>query len=140
MTIPWKLYLGITAVFALGGVAGGLLGIHGERDRLRKFEHEGPGLLIDTLAKRLTHDLKLDPEQARRVREIFANTRPELMKMERERRRHIRELLKRTEPQLRQVFTGPQRERYEQLQQKMEKRLKLRSGEPPTAKKPPPAP
>ena len=86
----WRLYSGIGAIFVLGSVAGGMIGINAERERLRKFEREGPALLMDGLAKRLEDELKLDPVQSRRVKEIYAATRPQLQQMERERRRRLR--------------------------------------------------
>ena len=140
----WRLYLGIGAVFVLGGVAGGILGVTAERDRLRKFEREGPAFLMDGLAKRLETELKLDPVQTRRVQEVYAATRPQLFQMERERRRRLRQLLDNTQPQILEVLTPPQKERYQQLQLKLQQRLRLREpakpGDPVERPEPPDAP
>ena len=122
----WRLYTGIGAVFALGGVAGGLLGTAAERDRLRKMEREGPGILMDGLARRLDNELKLDPAQSRRVKDVYAEMRPQLLQMERERRRRPRQLLDNTQPQILEVLTPQQKERYQQLQEKLRQRLRLR--------------
>ena len=122
----WRLYAGIGAVFALGGVAGGLLGTAAERERLRKMEREGPALLMDGLAKRLENELKLDPAQARRIKEVYAATRPQLLQMERERRRRLRQMLDNIQPQILEVLTPAQKERYQQLEQKLQLRLRLR--------------
>lgn len=122
----WRLYSGIGAIFVLGSVAGGMIGITAERERLRKFEREGPALLIDGLAKRLEDELKLDPVQSRRVKEIYAATRPQLLQMERERRHRLRQMLDATQPQILEILTPPQQERYQQLQQKLQLRLRLR--------------
>lgn len=132
----WRLYSGIGAIFVLGSVAGGMIGITAERERLRKFEREGPALLMDGLAKRLEDELKLDPVQSRRVKEIYAANRPQLQQMERERRRRLRQMLDATHPQILEILTPPQRERYQQLQQKLQLRLRLR--EPGKAHEPPP--
>ena len=130
----WRLYLGIGAVFVLGGMAGGLLGVTAERERLRKFEREGPAFLMDGLAKRLETDLKLDSAQTRRVQEVYAAIRPQLFQMERERRRRLRQLLDNTQPPILEILTPPQKERYQQLQLKLQQRLRLREpakpGEP----------
>lgn len=140
----WRLYAGIGAVFALGGVAGGLLGTAAERERLRKMERNGPGLLMDGLARRLDDELKLDPAQSRRVKEIYAATRPQLLQMERERRRRLRQLLDHTQPQILEVLTPPQKERYQQLLEKLQQRLRLRDprreGERPAPPEPPAVP
>ena len=140
----WRLYSGIGAVFVLGSVAGGMIGINAERERLRKFEREGPALLMDGLAKRLEDELKLDPSQARRVKEVYAATRPQLMQMERERRRRLRQMLDATQPPILEVLTPPQKERYQQLLQKLQLRLRLREpgkpSEPPPPTLPPAAP
>ena len=107
----WSLYGGIGAVFVLGGVAGGLVGITAERDRQRRMEKEGPVLLVDSLAKRLKDELKLDPSQVRQVKEIYAGTRPELQQMERERRRRLRLVMEKTNPAILEILTPAQRER-----------------------------
>ena len=122
----WRLYTGIGAVFALGGVAGAILGTATERDRFRKMEREGPGPAIESLARRMVDELKLDPDQARHVREVYASTRPQLLQMERERRRRLRQMLENTDPRILEVLTPAQRERYQQLQQKLQIRLRLR--------------
>ena len=140
----WRLYAGIGAVFALGGVAGGLLGTAAERDRLRKMEREGPALMMDGLAKRLENELKLDPAQARRIKEVYAATRPQLLQMERDRRRRLRQMLENTQPQILEVLTPAQKERYHQLEQKLQLRLRLREPgreiDPPRRPEPPAAP
>ena len=140
----WRLYAGIGAVFAFGGVAGGLLGTAAERDRLRKMEREGPALMMDGLAKRLEHELKLDPAQARRIKEVYAAVRPQLLQMERDRRRRLRQMLENTQPQILEVLTPPQKERYQQLEQKIQLRLRLREPgreiDPPRRPEPPAAP
>ena len=140
----WRLYTGIGAVFVLGGVAGGILGITAERERLRKFEREGPAMLMDGLAKRLETDLKLDPAQTRRVQDVYASTRPQLIQMERERRRRLRQLLDNVQPQILEILTPPQKERYQQLQQKLQQRLRLREpakpGDPAERPQPPDIP
>jgi hypothetical protein len=119
----WSLYAGIGAVFILGGVAGGLVGITGERDRQRRMEKEGPVLMVDALAKRLKDELKLNPSQVRHVKEVYASTRPELQQMERERRRRMRLLMEKTHPAILEVLTPAQKERYQQLQRKLQLRL-----------------
>ena len=133
----WRLYLGIGAVFVLGGVAGGILGVAAERERLRKFEREGPAFLMDGLAKRLETELKLDPTQTRRVQEVYAATRPQLFQMERERRRRLRQLLDTVQPQILEILTPPQKERYQQLQLKLQQRLRLREPAKPGDPDPP---
>ncbi len=140
----WRLYSGIAAVFTLGGVAGGLLGVTAERDRMRRMEKEGPALVLDSLVKKLEDELKLNPAQARRVREVYASTRPQLQQMERERRRRLRQLMENTHPPIMEVLGPAQRERYQQLQQKLQLRLRLRepakTGEGSTAPALPAAP
>ena len=139
----WRLYAGIGAVFALGGVTGGLLGTAAERERLRKMERDGPGLLMDGLARRLDSELKLDPSQSRQIKEIYANTRPQLIQMERERRRRLRQMLDNAQPQILEVLTPQQKDRYQQLQQKLMQRLRMREtgaeATPPPMPEPPTA-
>ncbi len=127
MAFRWRLYSGIGTVFLLGGVAGGLVGISGERDRLRRYAAEGPEPALGSLIQRLDEELKLDESQSRRIREVYAATRPQLLLMERERRRRLRQLMDSTQPAIREVLTPPQRERFDQLQQKLQFRLRLQN-------------
>jgi hypothetical protein len=122
----WRLYAGIASVFVLGGVAGAVVGITAERDRLRRMEKEGPTLVLDGLAKRLENELKLEPAQVRRVKEVYAGTRPQLLQMERERRRRLRALMEGTHAPILEMLNPAQRERYQQIQQKLQNRLRLR--------------
>jgi hypothetical protein len=136
----WRLYSGIAAVFTLGGVAGGLLGVTAERDRMRRMEKEGPTLVLESLVKKLEDELKLNPAQVRRVKEVYAGTRPQLLQMERERRRRLRQLMETTHPPILEVLAPAQRERYQQLQQKLQLRLRLREPGKPGDPGPGPAP
>lgn len=122
----WRLYSGIAAVFALGAVAGGLVGVTAERDRIRRMDKEGPNLVMESLVRNLEKELKLDPAQVRRVREVYAGTRPQLLQMERERRRRLRQLMDNTHPPIMEILGPAQRERYQQIQQKLQLRLRLR--------------
>ncbi len=122
----WRLYTGIVSVFALGGVAGAIVGVTGERDRIRKSDAEGLVPAMETMSKRLETELKLDPGQARRIKEIYASTRPQLLQIERERRRRIRLLMETTQPPIVDILTPQQKERFKELQQKLQFRLRLR--------------
>lgn len=138
----WQHYAGIGAVFALGGVAGGLLGITAERDRVRKVDREGRLPALEAIAKRLEDELKLDPAQAHRVKEVYSAARPQLLQMERERRRQLRQLMEHTQPAIMEVLTPRQRERFLQLDHKLRLRLRLRepNKELPPGNDPPPTP
>jgi len=131
----WRLYFGISSIFVLGGVAGSLLGVHGERERQRKSDREGLSPAFEAMARRLENELKLDEGQSRRVREIYTATRPQLIQVEKERRRRLLQLLEGTEHPILEILTPTQKERFQQLQQKLQLRLRLRdepkAGDPP---------
>ena len=122
----WRLYTGIVSVFALGGVTGAIVGVTGERDRIRKSDAEGLVPAMETMSKRLETELKLDPGQARRIKKIYASTRPQLLQIERERRRRIRLLMETTQPPIVDILTPQKKERFKELQQKLQFRLRLR--------------
>lgn len=122
----WMLYAGITTVFVLGGVAGGLVGVMAERDRVKKMERGGPSLVGEIMGRRLEQDLKLNPNQARRVRQIFAAARPQIQQLDRERREKLREIMESTHPQILEVLNPRQKERFLELQQRLQQRLRLR--------------
>lgn len=145
----WMLYAGIGTVFVLGGVAGGLLGVTAERDRMKKLEHASPGLVGELMGRRLEKELQLDPAQARRIRQIYSGARPQLQKLDRERRQKMREIMETTHPQILEVLNPRQKERFLQMQQQLQERLRLRApdfAEPAPGRRPraksaaPPAP
>ncbi|RYD38150.1 MAG: hypothetical protein EOP86_01635 [Verrucomicrobiaceae bacterium] len=128
------LYSGITAVFVLGGVAGGLLGVTAERDRVKKLERSGPGPMGELMGRRLEKELGLDPGQARHVRRIYATARPRVQQLDRERRQKLRAIMDEIHPQILEVLTPEQKDRFLNLQKKLMQRLRLtdpESGEPP---------
>lgn len=122
----WMLYAGIGTVFVLGGVAGSLVGISAERDRVRKLESATPNLVGDLLGRRLGKELSLNENQVLRVREIYAGSRPRIMKLERERRRDLRSIMEDAHRQITEILSGPQKERFLQIQRKLRQRLRLR--------------
>lgn len=122
----WMLYAGIGTVFVLGGVAGGLVGVSAERDRVRKLERATPNLVGDLLGRRLGKELSLDENQVRRVREIYAGSRPQIMKLERERRRDLRNIMDDAHQQITEILTPRQKERFLQIQRQLKQRLRLR--------------
>lgn len=122
----WMLYAGLATVFVLGGVAGGLLGVTAERDRLNKLESSAPGLAGELMGRRLETELKLDPHQARRVRQIYATARPQLQQLDRERRQKMRQIMDTTHPQILELLNPQQKERFLKLQKQLRQRLRLR--------------
>ncbi|MES2709315.1 MAG: hypothetical protein V4726_22145 [Verrucomicrobiota bacterium] len=140
----WMLYAGLATVFVLGGVAGGLLGVTAERDRMKKLERSAPGLAGELMGRRLETELKLDPEQARRVRQIYATARPQLQQLDRERRQKMRQIMDTTHPQILELLNPQQKERFQRLQKQLRQRLRLRDPDstepaPGSRKKPVPA-
>lgn len=121
----WLLYTGIGSVFLLGGVAGGMLGVTSERERLKKIERE-PNGVMELMGRRLEKELRLDPAQSREVRAIYSEVRPELYRMERERRTRIREIIDSTNPRVSAVLRPEQKERFDELHRNLNNRLKLR--------------
>lgn len=133
----WMLYAGITTVFVLGGVAGALVGVMAERDRMQKMERGGPGLVGEIMGRRLEQDLKLNPNQARRVRQIYAAARPQVQQLDRERREKLRAIMESTHPQIMEILNPRQKERFLQLQQRLQQRLRLKEADFPEKPGPP---
>lgn len=121
----WLLYTGIGSVFLLGGVAGGMLGVTSEREKLKKIEREPTGVM-ELMGRKLEKELQLDPAQAREVRAIYAEVRPELHRMERERRTRLREIIESTNPRVSAVLRPEQKERFDELHRNLNNRLRLR--------------
>lgn len=132
----WMLYSGITAVFVLGGVAGGLLGVTAERDRVKKLERSGPGPMGELMGRRLEKELDLDPGQARHVRQIYAAARPRVQQLDRERRQKLRAIMDEIHPQILEALNPEQKDRFLNLQKKLMRRLRL--TDPESGDKPPP--
>lgn len=69
----WKAIVGVCLVFVLGAVAGSLATGIVIKKRVQYFLHGGQQAVTDTVVKRLTRNLDLDPAQQAKVREIVTD-------------------------------------------------------------------
>lgn len=122
------LYSGIAAVFLLGGVAGGMVGVMLERERLKRIESGPPAMLMEVVSRRLERELNLDEEQTRKVRTVYAESRPEVVEAEMEHRRRMGEIMRATHAKVEAVLRPDQLRAFNDLKQRVEHRLRMREA------------
>ncbi len=107
----WKIILGITAVFLLGMVAGGLLTIRLER----RFALHGPDAWARLVIRRLNWELRLDPSQREQLRDIVTTAQQEMKLVHEQNQPQIRTVLERAKDQTRAMLRPDQQAKFDKL-------------------------
>src|SRR3954467_14896149 len=66
-----KRILGVLLIFFFGVFVGAVIASGGVMQKLRETVMGGPEAVMDVIVKRLDHELKLDPEQKRKLQTIM---------------------------------------------------------------------
>ena len=151
MNKSWQVCLVLIAIFAVGGISGGLVAYRVARRHMplplppeawgaRRFEH-------------VAQELQLTPEQKARIKPIVKRNIEEIEKLHRQSMHEVRGILERMETDIAAELTPEQRTQYEQfLKERREARKQMQEprgmrgerdrppGRSPGEKPPPPAP
>ena len=111
MNKPWQVCLVLVAIFAAGGISGGLVAFQ----IARKHAPPPPGVWIARRIENVARELQLTPAQMERVQPIVKRNVEELTKLSRQAMQPVHEILGRMEAEISAVLTPEQRIKYEQI-------------------------
>jgi len=107
----WKIILGITGIFLLGMVAGGLLTIRIER----KLAAKGPDAWARLVMRRLSWELKLDAPQREQLQGIVRDAQQEMQAVHDQTQPQIRAVLERAKDKTRAMLRAEQQPKFDKL-------------------------
>jgi hypothetical protein len=122
MAKPWQVWLVLTAIFAFGGVCGGLAGY-----RIARHGSHHPPPPRDWVLRRIdriNREIKLTPEQKARIQPIVQRHIDELTKAWRQSMAGSRETVEKMEREIGAQLTPEQRAHLEQFMQERRERLR----------------
>lgn len=121
--MKWVTRFTIVAVFVLGAISGVIVGRFIERESLLTMQRKGAASLTEQALKRISREVKLAPEQEKRLNEILTNVLPTLAAVEKERRLKIIAVMEAVRLSTLAFLDASQKDLYEKLHQRMKKRL-----------------
>ena len=127
MNKPWQVCLVLVAIFAAGGISGGLVAFQ----IARKHAPPPPGVWIARRIENVARELQLTPAQMERVQPIVKRNVEELTKLSRQSMHTVHEMLERMETEIGAELTPEQRTRYEQIlkeRREVRRRMQERHG------------
>lgn len=146
MNKAWQVCLVLIAIFAAGGISGGLVAFRVARRNPRYFP--APEAWAARQFDHMTRELSLTPEQKARIEPMVKRDTEELVKLRRQSFRASREILERMETSIAAELTPEQRTKYEQFLKERRERFRRMMPEqrgprggrdrPPDEKPPPP--
>jgi Spy/CpxP family protein refolding chaperone len=147
MNKPWQVCLVLIAIFAAGGISGGLVAYR----VARRHAPPPPEVWVARQIEHVARELQLTPEQKEHIQPIVKRTTEELGKLRRQSMPAVHSILERMETDIAEQLTPEQRTKFEQiLKQRREARKQMqgqrgphgareRPPGPPPGEKPPPA-
>ena len=127
MNKPWQVCLVLVAIFAAGGISGGLVAFQ----IARRHAPPPPGVWIARRIENVARELQLTPAQMERVQPIVKRNVEELTKLSRQSMHTVHEMLERMETEIGAELTPEQRTRYEQIlkeRREVRRRMQERHG------------
>ncbi len=121
--MKWLTALAIAAVFLMGTLAGALIGMKIERDRLYALASQPADLLARSTAKAITKEVNLDRAQQHKLNSLLDAARPSLEAAENARRESISAVITSVAKDLDPILSTPQRERSRSLFEKLRRRF-----------------
>lgn len=116
----WKAVLGIVMVFALGVMAGGLVS-------MKVCRHMRPGPPpVSAVMHKLDHRLGLDADQHRQVEAIIRDAHAQMDTVRKETLPRIDSIMQGARDRIRAVLTPEQREKFEKLVERWDKKREQR--------------
>jgi hypothetical protein len=111
MNKPWQVCLVLVAIFAAGGISGGLVAFQ----IARKHAPPPPGVWIARRIENVARELQLTPAQMERVQPIVKRNVEELTRLSRQSMHTVHGMLERMETEIGAELTLEQRTKYEQI-------------------------
>lgn len=111
MNKPWQVCLVLVAIFAAGGISGGLVAFQ----IARRHAPPPPGVWIARRIENVARELQLTPAQMERVQPIVKRNVEELTKLSRQSMHTVHGMLERMEAEIGAELTPDQRIKYEQI-------------------------
>jgi Spy/CpxP family protein refolding chaperone len=127
MNKPWQVCLVLVAIFAAGGISGGLVAFQ----IARKYAPPPPGVWIARRIENVARELQLTPAQMERVQPIVKRNVEELTKLSRQSMQTVHGMLERMETEIGAELTPEQRTKYEQIlkeRREVRRRMQERHG------------
>jgi Spy/CpxP family protein refolding chaperone len=111
MNKPWQVCLVLVAIFAAGGISGGLVAFR----IARRHAPPPPGVWIARRIENVARELQLTPAQMERVQPILKRNVEELTKLSRQSMHTVHGMLERMETEIAAELTPAQRTKFEQM-------------------------
>ena len=127
MNKPWQVCLVLVAIFAAGGISGGLVAFQ----IARKHAPPPSGVWFARRIEDVARELQLTPAQMERVQPIVKRNVEELTKLSRQSMHTVHEMLERMETEIGAELTPDQRTKYEQIlkeRREVRRRMQDRHG------------
>ena len=107
----WKAILGVTGIFLLGMLAGGLVTMRVVRHTIAR----GPDGWRQAIVRRLSIELRLDREQRAQLGTIVRDAQEELKGVHAQVQPQVREVLDHAETKARAMLNPRQREKFDEI-------------------------
>ena len=111
----WKRILGVLLIFFLGVFVGAVIASAGAAKKLRNTVLGGPEAVMEVIVKRLDQELKLDPEQKRKVQGIMDDAHIKLRQSREKIQPEIEQTLLEAESRTRAILYPKQVPKFDQL-------------------------
>lgn len=125
---PWQVCLMLVALFAAGGISGGLVAFRVAQRNAPRFPT--PEAWMTRRFDQLAQDLSLTPEQKVRIEPMMKRDIEELVNLRRQWFRTSREILERKEAEIAAELTPEQRAKYQQYLKERRERYRRMTLEP----------
>jgi Spy/CpxP family protein refolding chaperone len=114
----WKRILGVLLIFFLGVFVGAVIASAGAAKKLRNTLLGGPEAVMEVIVKRLDQELKLDPEQKRKIQGIMDDAHIKLRQSREKIQPEIEQTLLEAESRTRAILYPKQIPKFDQLVKK----------------------
>jgi Spy/CpxP family protein refolding chaperone len=111
MNKPWQVCLVLVAIFAAGGISGGLVAFQ----IARRHGPPPPGDWVIRRIQNVARELQLTPAQKERVQPIVKRNVEELTKLTRQSMHTVHEMLEKMDAEIAAELTSEQRTKFEQI-------------------------
>jgi hypothetical protein len=111
----FKRILGVLLIFIFGFVAGAMVAGAGALQRFRQVIIGGPEAVVDMVVWRLDHELKLDPEQKRKLQGIVDEARIRLRQSREKVRPEVEQTLRDAEERTRAILYPNQVSKFDDM-------------------------
>ncbi len=128
--MKWVTRFTIVAVFVLGAISGVIVGRVYERKSLVNMQRKAPETLTEQALKRIAREVKLTPDQERKLHGILDKVLPQLAALENDRRLKIIAVMEAVRLSTLVFLDASQQKKYEDLHRRMKERLAPNAASP----------